>query len=74
MEQDRASALLGVEGVRVVEVDREDDGRVTVWVMTSDPDAVVCPGCQTPAERVHEQVATRLVTCPGVGIQALWYG
>ena len=59
MERDRASALLGVEGVRVVEVDREDDGRVTVWVMTSDPDAVVCPGCQTPAERVHEQVATR---------------
>ena len=51
--------LLGVEGVRVVEVDREDDGRVTVWVMTSDPAAVVCPGCQTRAERVHEQVATR---------------
>ncbi|MCA1675426.1 MAG: transposase family protein [Actinobacteria bacterium] len=59
MDQDRASALLGVDGVRVLEVDCEDDGRVTVWVATSDPDAVVCPGCGTRAGRVHERVATR---------------
>jgi transposase len=60
VEQDRASALWGVDGVRVLEVDREDDGRVTVWVGTSDPDAAVCPECQTCAGRVHE----RVVTCP----------
>ena len=38
------------------------DGRVRVWVgvMTSDPAAVgnLSPGCQTRAERAHEQVAT----------------
>lgn len=59
MEQDKASALLGVDGVGVLEVDREDDGRVTVWVGTSDPDAAVCPDCQTRAGRVHERVLTR---------------
>lgn len=59
MGEDRASALLGVDGVRVLEVDREDDGRVTVWVSTSDPTAAVCPDCQTRAGRVHEQVVTR---------------
>jgi transposase len=48
--------LLGVDGVQVVEVDRESDGRVTVWGVTSDPDAAVCPDCQTRAERVHERV------------------
>lgn len=59
MDQDKASALLGVEGVQVLEVDREDDGRVTVWVATSDPAASVCPDCQTRAGRVHERVLTR---------------
>ena len=58
MGQDRASVLLGVEGVRVVEVDREEDGRVTVWVITSDPDAAVCPDCGTRAGRVHQRVLT----------------
>jgi transposase len=59
VDQDRASALLGVDGVRVLEVDREDDGRVTVWVGTSDPAASVCPDCRTRAGRVHERVLTR---------------
>ncbi|MGH3922666.1 MAG: ISL3 family transposase, partial [Pseudonocardiaceae bacterium] len=59
MDQDRASRLLGVEGVRVVEVDREDDGRVTVWLITSDPAAAVCPDCATRAGRVHQWVLTR---------------
>ncbi len=64
MEQDRASALLGVDGVRVLEVDREDDGRVTVWVGTADPDAAVCPDCRTRAGRVHERVLTRPADLP----------
>ncbi len=59
MEQDRASALLGVEGMRVVEVEVEDDGRLAVWVATDDPAAAVCPGCGVPAVRVHERVVTR---------------
>lgn len=59
MGQDRASALLGVEGVRVVEVEVEHDGRLTVWVSTDDPDCAVCPSCQVPAQRVHERVVTR---------------
>lgn len=59
MDEDRASALLGVDGVGVLEVDREDDGQVTVWVGTSDPDASVCPDCRTRAGRVHERVLTR---------------
>jgi transposase len=57
--QDRASALLGVEGLRVVEVEVEDDGRLTVWVSTDDPDCAVCPGCGVPAVRVHERVVAR---------------
>ncbi|MGH3914311.1 MAG: ISL3 family transposase [Pseudonocardiaceae bacterium] len=48
-----------MEGVRVLEVDREDDGRVTVWLSTSGPGAEVCPGCGTRASRVHEWVVTR---------------
>lgn len=64
MEQDRASALLGVDGVQVLEVDREDDGRVTVWVSTGDPDAAVCPDCRTRAGRVHEWVLTRPADVP----------
>ena len=70
MEQDKASALLGVGGVGLLEVDREGDGRVTVWVGTSDPDAAVCPDCQTRAGRVHERVldpASGSASGPGPG-------
>ena len=50
---------MGVEGMRVVEVEVEHDGRLTVWVSTEDADSAVCPGCQVPARRVHERVVTR---------------
>jgi transposase len=53
-----------VDGVQVLEVDREDDGRMTVWVGTSDPAAAVCPDCQTRAGRVHEWVVTRAADLP----------
>jgi transposase len=59
VEQDRASALLGVEGMRVLDVEVEDDGALTVWVATDDPASVVCPGCGVPAGRVHERVVSR---------------
>jgi transposase len=59
VEQDRATALLGVEGMRVVEVEVDDDGRLAVWVATDDPGSAVCPGCGVPAVLVHERVVTR---------------
>ncbi len=44
-------------GVRVTEVGREADGRVTVWAVA---DLVPeCPGCGTVAEHVREYVTTR---------------
>jgi len=51
-----ASALFGVEGLRVLEAEREADGTLTVWAVTGDPDAALCPDCRTRAGRVHEHV------------------
>ena len=59
MAEDTASAVFGVEGLRVFDAGREADGSLTVWVVTDHPDAVCCPGCRTPAGRVHEYVLTR---------------
>jgi hypothetical protein len=47
-----ASALFGVAGSRVIEVETEPDGQVTVWVMAEGPTA--CPCCETVPEDVHE--------------------
>jgi transposase len=57
--QDTASALFGVEGLRVIEADAEADGTLTVWVATDHPDAAACPDCGTLSGRVHESVLTR---------------
>jgi hypothetical protein len=51
-----ASALFGVECLRVVEVDAEADGSLTVWAVTDHPGAAVCPECGTRSVRVHEHV------------------
>src|SRR5215472_4997364 len=59
MVQDTASALFGVEGLRVCEVEAEADGSVTVWVTTDHLGAASCPECGTGAGRVHEYVLTR---------------
>jgi len=56
--QDTASALLGVEGLRVIEAEAEADGTLTVWVATDHPGAAACPGCGTLSGRVHEYVLT----------------
>ena len=54
-----ASALFGVECLRVVEADAEADGSLTVWAVTDHPGAAVCPECGTRSVRVHEHVLAR---------------
>ena len=54
-----ASALFGVECLRVVEADAEADGSLTVWAVTDLPGAAVCPECGTHSVRVHEHVLAR---------------
>ncbi|MGH3283943.1 MAG: ISL3 family transposase, partial [Streptosporangiaceae bacterium] len=55
--QDMASALLGIDGVMVTEVEEEGDGRLSVWARVAGPAA--CPACAVISERVHEWVVTR---------------
>lgn len=52
-----ASALLGIDGVTVTEVEKEDDGRLSVWARISGP--AVCPACAVISDRVHEWVVTK---------------
>ena len=59
MAEDTASALFGVEGLRVADAEREADGTLTVWVVTDHPGAAACPDCGTVSGRVHEYVLTR---------------
>jgi transposase len=59
LAEDIASALFGVDGLRVVEAESAADGTLTVWAVTGHPDAAVCPGCGTRAGRVHEHVLAR---------------
>src|SRR5260370_13719079 len=54
-----ASALFGVEGLRVADAEREGDGSLTVWVVTDHPGAALCPDCGTASGRVHEHLLTR---------------
>src|SRR5260370_41293360 len=53
-----ASALFGVEGLRVTDAEREADGSLTVWVVTDHPGAALCPDCGTASGRVHEHLLT----------------
>ncbi len=59
MAEDTASALFGVEGLRVFDAEREADGSLTVWVVTDHPGAASCPDCGTVSGRVHEHLLTR---------------
>jgi transposase len=54
-----ASALFGVEGLRVADAEREADGSLTVWVVTDHPGAAACPDCGTGSGQVHEHVLIR---------------
>jgi transposase len=57
--ENTASALFGVEGLRVFDADVEADGTVTVWALTDHPGAASCPDCGAVSGRVHEYVLTR---------------
>ena len=54
-----ASRLFALDGAEVAEVDEEPGGGRTVWLVTADPGARVCPGCQMASAHVREQVVTR---------------
>ena len=47
MHEDTATRLLGLPGMRVVEVDEEPDGGLTVYVMTANAVPTPCPACGT---------------------------
>jgi transposase len=56
---DPVSALFGVEGLQVTDVQAGPDGTVEVWAVTDYPAAAGCPDCGTVSHRVHETVVTR---------------
>jgi transposase len=56
---DTASALFGVEGLRVTDVDTGPGGAAEVWAVTDLPGAACCPGCGIVSSRVHETVVAR---------------
>ncbi|HEX9041360.1 MAG TPA: ISL3 family transposase [Trebonia sp.] len=60
MFHDTASALFGVAGLRVTDVEPGPDGGVEVWAVTDCEGAAACPDCGTVSSRVHDTV----VTCP----------
>ena len=60
MFHDTASALFGVAGLRVTDVEAGPDGAVEVWAVTDYEGAACCPECGTGSSRVHDLV----VTCP----------
>jgi transposase len=57
--EDTASALFGVEGLRVTDVQAGPGGALEVWAVTDYPAAAACPGCGTVSARVHERVLAR---------------
>ena len=47
MFQDTASALFGVEGLQVTDVQAGPGGAVEVWAVMDWPGAAACPDCGT---------------------------
>jgi transposase len=72
--EDTATALFGLTGVRVVEVDPERDGSVTVYVQTADRQAARCPDCRALAVRPKEWVSSRSrdLSRGGRAVRAVW--
>ena len=59
MFQDTASALFGVEGLRVTGAQAGPGGALEVWEVTDWPGAAACPDCGTLSDRPHETVLAR---------------
>lgn len=59
MFHDTASALFGVAGLRVADVEPGPDRAVEVWAVTDCEGAAACPDCGTVSSRVHDTVVTR---------------
>jgi transposase len=57
--EDTASALFGVEGLQVTDVQAGPGGVLEVWAVTGYPAAAACPECGMVSDRVHETVVTR---------------
>jgi transposase len=57
--QDTASALFGVEGLRVTDAQAGPGGALEVWAVTDWPSAAACPDCGAISDRPHETVLVR---------------
>ena len=57
--EDTASALFGVEGLRITDAQAGPGGVVEVWAVTDYLAAAACPECGTVSGRVHETVLAR---------------
>jgi transposase len=56
---DTASALFGVEGLRVTDAQAGPGGALEVWAVTDWPGAAACPDCGALSDRPHEMVLAR---------------
>ena len=59
VSEDTASALFGVEGLRVTDVQAGPGGALEVRAVTDYPAAAACPDCGMVSGRVHETVPAR---------------
>jgi transposase len=57
--EDTASALFGVEGLQITDVQAGPGGVLEVWAVTGYPAATACPDCGVISGRVHETVLAR---------------
>jgi transposase len=74
MGPDSATALLGLPGLRVIDVEATADA-TTVHVRTEPGVGAACPDCHTPAKRCKEEVVTspRDLPCGGQAVLLVWH-
>ena len=69
---ERCDVLVGLEGLHVIGVDRDDGGWLVVEV-ESEPTPMGCPACGVVAHS-HGRVLVRLVDAPAMGrpVRIFW--
>ena len=69
-----ATQLLGLQGVGVTHVKDDNAGGSTVYAVTSDDCARVCPSCGVPATRLKDYRTTspRHLSCGGTAVNIRW--